>query len=118
MHLRAGHVIAHVAEVECVDLQLLARLGNVARLRPAHVVVADRVELVAGREGADDVGALAVRRHVPVLVQVLHRVEVAERLPHRAGVEARPVGPLADHPVLDRVAVLVADHGHVVVAVG
>ena len=55
---------------------------------------------------------------VVVLEQVLERVEVAERLFHPAGVVALArADALADHAVLDRVAVLVADHGHVVVAV-
>ena len=54
----------------------------------------------------------------PVLEQVLGRGQVAPGLAHRAALEAADAGVrTGDHPVGDRVRVLVPDHGHVVVAV-
>ena len=52
-----------------------------------------------------------------MLVELLDRHQVAGRLAHRARVVAGAAVALADHAVLDHVAVLVADHARVEVAV-
>ena len=72
----------------------------------------------AGHPRADRERVLTADRNEPVRVQVLHRDEVRPGLAHRAGLEPGEPGVRpADHPVRDRVRVLVPDHAHVEVAI-
>ena len=73
--------------------------------------------VVAGHIGADR-PRVCPRLRIVILEQVLRGVEVAERFTHCSCLEALAgADALADQAVLDRMAVLVADHGHVEVAV-
>ena len=91
---------------------------ELAAHRPAREEVADAVVAVAGRVGALGVAVGAGDRCDVQRVDDLERVEVAERLAHRAGVGALPgADALADHPVLDQVPELVAVDREVVGAV-
>jgi hypothetical protein len=114
----AGDVVAHVAEVQRVDLDVLAHGREGTGLREVHPEVPDATELLPGGVDGDGVAVLAVDGNEAELVDDLHAEEVAVALAHRAGVMADARSTLADHPVLDHVAVLVADQRQVVVAVG
>ncbi len=118
VHLRADDVEAEVAVVERVGVRILARLRELAAHRPAGQEVADPVVRIAGGVRALGVAVRARRDRQVQLVEGGECVEVAERLAHRAGGVALPgADALADHAVLDQVAVLVAEDREVVGAV-
>ena len=102
VHLGAGAVEAVVGVVERVVVD---------------GVVADRDRLVA--RGVDADGPRVAPVGVAVAEHVLAGRQVAPRLAHRTALLGRDalVGP-ADHPVADRVGVLVADDAHVQATVG
>jgi hypothetical protein len=89
------HVVADVREVERVDLRIHAGLRERARGREVARHVADAAQLVAGGVRAGRPAVRAVGRQVAVLVELLDREEVGDRLPHRARVMAGAVGALA-----------------------
>ena len=102
MHLGADEVEPDVGEVERAA---------------AAVVVADADGGVAGDVRAGDERGVA-GRPVPVLGQVLGRRQVAPGLAHRTALERGDPGVRpGDHPVGDRVRVLMPHDGHVVVTV-
>ena len=106
--LRAQRVVAD---------EVVADVGVVERA-VVHPEVADAGHLVAGHVRSDRERVLAADRREAALVQVLGRHQVRPALAHGLRLVAGQAGArAAHHAVGDRVAVLVADHRHVVVAV-
>ena len=118
VHLGADDVEPEVAVVQRVRVRVLARRRELAAHRLAREEVADAVVAVAGGVRALRVLVRARRDRQVQLVEGGQRVEVAERLAHRAGgVALAGADALADHAVLDQVAELVAEDREVVGAV-
>ena len=79
--LRAGQVVADVAEVQRVDLRVDARRRERAGEGEVRRVVADAAQLVAGHVGAGRERVLVVGGDEAGLVEALDREQVAEASP-------------------------------------
>ncbi len=100
--LGSHRVVVQIAEVQ--------RTG-------VHPEVADAPLQVSGHVGADREGVLSCDGHQSLTVQELRRRQVRPALSHGSALVATEPVVRVDHPVLDQVAVLVGDDGHVEVAV-